>query len=262
MIEHEIETLAALAAKLRPLRNDMPIINDMFEAADDWKNFGQIQLERVPEERWDLTGRMQQEEELLGRLRRFYGEAIDRDPDFARIMELGARLIAACKQRKVDPDGWLGIVKVLRQTFGFLASEFGMRSGPGLDGLFDHASDRVSVRLRLPDHFGSSCYVKQTCNPGEEFDLEDLLFMDGVSTSLALPEGQEFTTEADVQAWFTTVADILRRHGSDVLADRPGAFERLAQAAAERERLYVQECEQLWRLENPGKPLPEPGDGP
>ncbi len=259
MIE-DITELAVLAAKLKPYRNYKPIVNDMFEAADDWKNFGQIQFERVPEERWDLTGRMQQEEELLERLRSFYGEAIDRDPDFARIMELGARMIAACKQRKVDPDGWLGIVKVLRRTFGFLASEFGMRPGPGLDGLFDHASDRVSVSLRLPDHFGSSCYVKQTCNPSDEFDLEDLLFMDGVSASLALPAEQEFTTEAEVQAWFTTVADILRRHGSDVLADKPSAFERLAQASAERERLHNEECERLYKLANPGRPVPKPGD--
>lgn len=71
------------------------------------------------------------------------------------------------------------------------------------------------------------------------------MFMDGVSTSLALPPGQEFTTEADLQAWFSTVADILRRHGSDVLADRPGAFERLAQASAERDRLIGEECERL-----------------
>ena len=258
MIEQHINALIALSDKLKPYRNVKPIINDMFEAADDWRSFGQQQLE---EENWDLTGRMHQEEELLTSLQAFYGDAIDQNPDYAKIMELGARLIATCKQRKIDPDGWLGIIRILRQTFAFLTSEFGLKPGPGSEGAFDYASDRVAVMLRLPNKYGSFCYVEQMSDPSFSFALEDLLFMDGVSTSLALPEGREFTTEADVQAWFSTVADILRRHGSDVLADRPGAFERLAQAAAERERLINEECERLWRLANPGKPLPEPGSG-
>ena len=86
-------------------------------------------------------------------------------------------------------------------------------------------------------------YTRFTGDLSTSFDLEDLLFMAGRSVSLALPPGQEITTEADVQAWFNTVADILRRYGTDVLADRPGAFERLAAAARERERLYIEECE-------------------
>lgn len=224
----------------------------MFEAADDWKNFGQLQLEGVEQEKWDLTGRMQQEEELLEKLKRFYGEAIDKDPDFARIMELDAQMIAACKQRKVDPDGWLGIVKVLRRTFAFLTPEFGLRPGPGTDGAFDYSSDRVAISLDLPDQSGSGCWIRQASDQGFGSSLECLLFMCGRTESLALPPGHEFKSEADVQAWFTTVADILRRYGSDVLADRPGAFERLAQAAAERDRLIGEECERLHAPANPG----------
>ena len=78
--------------------------------------------------------------------------------------------------------------------------------------------------------------------------------MCGQIESLALPLGHEFKSEADVQAWFTTLADILRQYGSEVLADRPDAFERLAQASAERDRLYVQECERLHALANSGGP--------
>lgn len=48
-----------------------------------------------------------------------------------------------------------------------------------------------------------------------------LLFMGGRSVSLALPPGQAVETEADVRAWFTTVAHILRQYGSDVLANHP-----------------------------------------
>ena len=247
-----IKELAELATKIKPYRKYKPIVNDMFEAADDWKNFGQLQIERAEQEGWNLTGRMEQEEELLGRLQRFYGEAIDKDADFARIMELGARLIAACKQSKVDPDGWLGIVKVLRRTFAFLTPEFGLRPGPGPDGAFDYSSDRVAIRLGLPNQCCSGCWIKQVSEQGFGSSLECLLFMCGRTESLALPPGHEFRSEADVQAWFTTVADMLRRYGSDVLADRPGAFERLAQASAERDRLIGEECERLYGSGQPG----------
>lgn len=79
--------------------------------------------------------------------------------------------------------------------------------------------------------------------------MEDILFMAGKSVSLALPPGERIATEADVQAWFTTIAGILREYATDLLAHRPGAFERLAKAAAERERLYNEECERLHAAE-------------
>lgn len=261
MIEHKVEALVALAAKLEPLRDDTPLANDMFEAAADWADFGRMQLEKPEEENWDLTGRMRQEEELVASLKDYYGKQMYENPDYARVMEIGAYLIAACKQRRIHPDGWNGILRVLRDTFAFLTSEFGMRPGPGTEGAFEYTSERLEVSLNLPNHYDSRCRLTRVSDPSRRFELEDLLFMDGMSTSLALPPGQEFATEADVQAWFTTVADILRRHGSDVLADKPDAFERLAQASAERERLHNEECERLWKLANPGKPLPKPGDG-
>lgn len=183
---------------------------------------------------------------MLDGLRAFYGDAIAGNADYAKIMECGARLIEACGQRTVDPDGWLGIVKVLRQTFEFLASEFGLECGPEPEDAFEYASDRVKVSLDVPGQTHSGCRIKQASDEGLGFFLEDLLFMDGRTGSLALPPGHEFRSEADVRAWFSTVADILRQHGSDVLADRPGAFERLAQASAERDRLIGEECERLY----------------
>lgn len=258
MIEQDIAILRALAEKLEPRRNDQPIINDMFEAADDWKNFGRDQLSKDDP---NLSARMQQELDTLKGLRAFYGDEIDQDADYAKIMECGARLIEACSHRRIDPDGWLGIVKILRRTFAFLASDFGLESGSAPEDAFVCASDQVRVTLGVPKQYASCCRLTRVSNPSRHLDLEDLLFMGGRFVLLTLQPTQEFTTEAEVQAWFTMVADILRQYGSDVLADRPGAFERLAQASAERDRLIGEECERLYKLENPGKPVPEPGSG-
>lgn len=233
-----------LTAKLEPGRKDSGIVNDMFEAADDWKNFGRMMMEMPAEEGYDFSGRMEQEIELLESLKAFYGVKLEQHPDYAEIMELGAVIIAMAKQRKPHPDGVLGSIKIVRETFAFLQPEFGLVPCPDL--MWNYASDQVCVSLDLVTQYDSSCRIKQLSNPDRVFELEDLLFMDGISASLTLPPGQKIATKDDVQAWFTTVANILRQHGSDVLADRPGAFERLAKAADERERLYIEECERLY----------------
>ena len=252
MIANAADALTTLAAKLEPLRNDTPLANDMFEAADFWANFGRSQVGCPEEENWDLTVRMEQEEELYASLKDYYGQEIWSNLDYTKVMELGARLIEACRRRVIHPDGRNGILRVLRDTFAFLTSEFGLRPGTGTKGAFEYASERVAISLDFPDQLGSGCWIKQASDQGFGSSLECLLFMGGRTESLALPPGQEFKSEADIQAWFTTVADILRRYGSDVLADRPGAFERLAQASAERDRLIGEECERLHALANPG----------
>ncbi len=244
-LARNIDTLARLAAKLKPARNDQPIINDMFEAADDWRNLGNSLLK---DNGHNLSGRVQQEEELVAALQAFYGKALQQDLDYAAVMDLGGQIIAEGKQRKYDPDGYLGSVKIVRETFAFLQSEFGLVPGQELRSLWNYKLDRVCVSLSLPSEYDWSCRVKRLIDQSTSFDLEDLLFMAGRSVSLALPPGQAIASLVDVQAWFTTVADILRQYGSDVLADRPGAFERLAQAEAERERLQNEENERLYGL--------------
>ena len=238
-----IDVLVALAAKLEPGRNDSGIVNDVFEAAEDWKGLGRLVLE---DKGYDIAGRLKQEVESLEGLRNFYGAELDQNPDFARVMELGAQMIAAAKQYEPPRDGYLGAVRIIRQTFAFLQTEFGLVPGQAHGMSWNYASDRVCVHLSLPNRISSWCQLKRPNDPSYGYELEDLLFMGGRSVSLALPPGQMIASEADVQAWFTTVADILRQYGSDVLADRPGAFERLAQAAAKRERRYVEECERLY----------------
>ncbi len=243
MIEQDIETLAALSLKIEPGRDHSGIVNDLFKAAGNWQDLGQRLLQRKS---YSLSGRVKQEVEIFDDLQSYYGCELKENPDYMDIMEAGARVIAAGKEYKPPPDGHLESVKIVRQTFAFLQSEFGLIPGPEPEEMWDYASDRVCVHLELATEFGSWCRITQASNPSSDYYLEDLLFMGGRSVSLALPPGQAITTEADVQAWFTTVADVLRQYGSDVLADRPGAFERLAKAAAERARLYIEECERLY----------------
>ena len=258
MISQDIETLRELAAKFEPGRNESGLANDMFEAAADWQNFGEEILDSPPESGWDVSERMQQEVELFDDLRAYYGKALDENADYAKVMAVGARLIAIAKQLKPHPDGPLGVFRIGREIFAFLQSEFGLVPGQTTRTKLDYSSDGVCVKIHYPTQYDSACRIIDLANPTlheNPFSLEDLLFMDGRSVSLKLPPGQAIKTEDDVRAWFTTVADVLRRHGTGVLAGQPEAFARLAAAAKERERLYVEECERFY-----GSGIPKASD--
>ena len=90
-----VDAFRMLAASFEPGRNDDPLVNDMFEATDDWRSFGELLLRNGGKGRF--PGRVQQEEELHATLQVFYDQAIKNNPDYVRLMELEARLIAEGK---------------------------------------------------------------------------------------------------------------------------------------------------------------------
>ena len=251
-IEQSVARLKTLCLKLASGR-DIDIINDMYEAAWDWRTLGESLIEAKGH---DLSGRVQQEVELFEKLRSHYGAKLAENPDYIEIMAIGEGIIEIGKRYKPPPDGYLGSARIIRETFAFLTSEFGMVPGTAPDASCNYASDHVKLELSLPNHAGAFCWIEPLDGSGRSFQLEQVLFMGGRFESLALPQGEKITTEAQVQAWFTTVANILRQYGSDLLANKPGAFEQLAEAAAERDRLIGEEGERLWRLEHPGEPIP------
>ena len=67
------DALRTLAASFEPGREGGPPVNDMFEAADDWRSFGEPLLRNGGRGRF--PGRVQ-EEELHAKLQGFYSLAI------------------------------------------------------------------------------------------------------------------------------------------------------------------------------------------
>lgn len=96
-IARSADALRTLAASFEPGRKDGPLFNDMLEAADDWRSFGEPLLRNGGRD--GLPGRVQQEEELHATLQDCYDLVIRNIPDYARPMELRARLIVEGKQR-------------------------------------------------------------------------------------------------------------------------------------------------------------------
>ena len=127
---------------------------------------------------------------LFDDLRAYYGKALDENADYAKVMAVGARLIAIAKQLKPHPDGPLGVFRIGREIFAFLQSEFGLVPGQTTRTKLDYSSDGVCVKIHYPTQYDSACRIIDLANPTlheNPFSLEDLLFMDGRSVSLKLP---------------------------------------------------------------------------
>ena len=251
MIEAWVGELTAISAKLRPRESKSGIIRDMREAADDWRFFGQYMLKAHPSE--DLSGIMESERETHARLQSYWGDALFADPDYGKILDLGAKLIAECSKREYHPDGYLGCKRIVRETFAFLVSDYGMHTSE--DEPFNYVSPHLRVELWCPGH--DRYVLVHLEGTKQTYYHEDVRFMAGQPfSSLELPV-EKASTEAEMQAWFTGVADMLRQYAADLLANKPDAFERLEAAQAERDRLIVVEWERQWQEANPGQPVPK-----
>jgi hypothetical protein len=62
----------------------------------------------------------------------------------------------------------------------------------------------------------------------------------------ALPQKLKLESEEDVKEWFEFLAEIWKRHGADVLANRPGVFDRLTEAQTQRDQEYTREMDRLY----------------
>ncbi len=241
-----------MSAKLRLRESKSGIVRDMREAADDWRILGEYMLEAHASE--DLSGIMESERESHAGLQSYWGDALLADPDYGKILDLGAKLIAECSKREYHPDGYLGSKRTVREAFAFLISDYGMHTSE--DEPFNYVSPHLLVQLRFPG--GRDRFVLTHLEGTQQtYWHEDVLFMAGQPFSSLEQPAEKVSTEAEMQAWFTRSADMLRQYAADLLANKPGAFERLAAAQAERDRLIVAEWERQWRQANPGKPVPK-----
>ena len=253
-ISQDVEHLRAFALKIRSDRKLSALIDDMYEAADDWADYGDLILKNS--DRTDFPGRTRQEADHLESLIAYYGEDLTGNPEFATILAIGQRFIERGKRRKLNPDGYLSALRFIRESFSFLEQDFGFCLRDAQLTGAKYATDHLIIDLDLPTEHGSWCWIRTLDEKPDSFEIETLLFQAGHFETLVLPPGTTITTEAQVEAWFRKVAAIFREHGSDLLANKPGAIERLKAASIERDRLHVEECERLWRFEHPGEPLP------
>lgn len=238
--------LAGHAGKLKPLRGSSPLANDMFEAADDWTNLGNLLAEHS--DQTDFASRARQEQELLERLRLALLRASSEDQvRYGPILEAGAQLIEIAGRQVANPDGALGFLRVIRARFGFLA-EHGFVLGLAQPSAARFSSGGVFVRLELCDDPAATCIFGLEAVPEQSFGLDDLLFLHGDPAWQRLAERRPLRNEAEVDGWFAYAARLLEESGADILAGTPASFARLKDAQDRRDATYIQFMDERFAL--------------
>ena len=249
MIARDTERLGELVAKLKPINRESGILSDLYEAAADWCSLGNFILKRQPWE--DLRALSMENEEQREGILAFHGDAVLAAPDFAEIMERGARVIAAGKLVIGDPRGYLGCNDIIRDTFGFLVTEHGFVWEDGGTTWPGYVRGPLKIELDWPfDRVRSLLELRSLAEPTSSYEVADILYMTDRNAPLEPQARPKITTEPEAQAAYTAMADLLRQHCADILADVPGAFERLAAASIER---YRRLGEHYDRLNDAGK---------
>jgi hypothetical protein len=247
-----VEMLAVRLPDLQRQRSVTPFANDVYEAADYWHRLGVDILENNT--RTNFPEIVPSELRLLAQLEAILAtRSAEEQTRYAQVFQAGRNILGFAEKVQLSEDGHLGILRVIRQQFGFLEMDYGFRVTHQKPTGLRFSSDTVYVDLAWAKKYASSsCSFGAETNAKQSFWIEDLLFMYGDQRYRTLPEDLGLDTEDDVERWFTFLASIFKQYGHDVLSNQPGIFDKLAKAQAERDREYTQEMDRLYGQKSNG----------
>lgn len=247
------ELVSLLESRLPELerhRSSNGFANDVFEAADDLCHLGQYVLDS--DTRVDYPARVRQELELWNTLKDLLQKKSAEDQQRYRVIfETADQILRFAKNVQPPADGHLGVLRVIREQFGFLKTEYGFRAtGQSPTGL-RFSSGAVYLELAWAKQWSNSCGFGSESDPKKSFWIKDLLFMHDDQRYRTLPDELMLETENAVENWFKFLASIFKQYGRDVLTNQTGIFQRLTGARAEWDREYIQEMNRLYGTSGP-----------
>lgn len=237
-LRHDVNDLDALLPQLEKRRSFSPLANDIFEACAYWSKLGHWVLEGNT--RVNYPARAAGEMPLLEKLQSMLNQQ-EKDQSFTDALSKGRAILSELQSVSPSKEGHLGILRVIRHEFAFLA-DYGfhiVREEP--TGIF-FSSNAVYLDLQWARTTDSSCgFGPET--PRKTFWIDDLLYMVHDNRYRTISRELNLDTEAKVQEWFGFLAGVFKHYGRDVLTNRPGIFEELEQAQSQRDREYTQEMD-------------------
>jgi len=244
-ILENIDKLKLWCAEMEPRRSSNPLVNDVYEEAADLRQLAETILNG--DTRANYPARVRQERECIRKLQEFWSQKAPEDlRRYDPVFEVAEKILSIAEGIPLPKDGHLGVLKVIRQTFGFLETDYGFTVTTEEPLGMRFSSGEVYLELGYATAPSLSCLFSQESQPRKHFWVEDLLYMRGDQRYRALPEKLKLESEEDVKGWFEFLAGIWKQYGLDVLTNRPGIFDRLAQAQAQREEEYTREMNSLY----------------
>jgi len=234
--------LVSYLPSLKPNRATIPIANDCYEAADDWRHLGRRVLDN--DTRGNYPERARGERLLLARLQRILeSKSPDEQRIYAPILKAGNELIKIVATVQPPVDGHLGFLRIVRELFSFLRTELNFEEVEAQPAWIRFSSGVVYVELQHSISPFMTCSFGLESTESKCFWIEDLLYLNHDEKYRSLPERLEMNSEAEIEKWFGFLAEVFKRYGSPVLENRPGVFDALDAAQAERDAAYGREME-------------------
>lgn len=235
-LEENLSVLEARLPELRDCRHMGPLQNDIYEEVADCCHLGRRAIEN--DTRVNYPARSQSEFKCLKELREFWiakdQKSLER---YQPLLETAHEMIQQTAEIPLDPDGHLGVLKTIREHFGWLLEQIGFTIADEQPTGVCLTCGRVFLELAWATK--SSLSFSLTRNKVNHFWLEDLLFQHGDDRYRTVPTSLDLKTKEDVESWFSFVSGVLRKYGQDLLTDQAEAWSRLAEAQSKRDGEYV-----------------------
>ncbi len=244
-LEELVSRLEQFLPALREGREADVFANDLFEAVDDLVHLGRFVI--AGDTRVNYPARVRQEQNVWERLDLLKRTRMADVRGYEPIFDLAGQILLIAGTIETPPDGHLGFLKVVREHFAFLQSEFGLAIVREEPIRIRYASNAVYVELAWAKDVSSSCSFGCEANPDAMFWIDDLLFLYGDRRFQPLPEELELDSESVVERWIALLAGIFHEYGHAFLRAQPGICEELKAAQEARDRKYSEEMESRLR---------------
>jgi hypothetical protein len=236
-LQQNVEALESELPKLERQRNSGGLANDLYEAVDDWRRLGQYALGN--DARVNYPVRAREELGLLSKLQEILRQSQQEWQRYSPLLETAGDLLEQVAAIQLPKDGYLGVLRIVRQHFAFLCTEYSFQITDEQPTGARFSSNFVYVKLEWSKNASLSCSFGPASNDVDVFWLEDLLFLYADDRYKTVPKSLNLDTERAVDEWFRFVADIFKKYGTELLTNRPGIFDRLTVAQKTRDAEYV-----------------------
>lgn len=233
-----ISRLESSLSELREARGN-EFANDLFSAVEDLVDLGCSIL--AVDSRVNYPFRVRQEQELWGRLDNVLQIRPSEDVQrYQSVFDTAHQVLLIAENAQTPKDGHLGFLKIAREEFRFLQTDYGFAIVSEEPERIRFSSSKVYLELAWTRDASSSCSFGPKSNPERRFWTDDLLYLFGDKRYTSL---QDLTldTQNAVRHWISFLASVFRQYGSDVLSNRRDIFDDLAAAQEARDREYTED---------------------
>jgi hypothetical protein len=217
---------------------------DVYEAVEYWCDLGNYAVQH--DTRVNFPARAEGQILWLKKLHdALQSRSAEEQQLYKPILVASSELLRTISAVVPPTEGHLGVLKVIRNHFGFLQTEYGFTvTGQEPTGL-RYSSGAVYIRLEYATKSFLSCQFGPEPENDHFFGIKDLLFLWGDHRYRLIPDDLTLNTEGDIECWFDLLAGIFHKYGIDILRNKPGVFEELRAAQDQRDQEYKLEMDRL-----------------